>query len=232
MSIVNKIKAIIAKAKSTQHEAEAETLMAKAFKLMQEHQVDGIDLNEDDPMGTDRGDPRPKSGPSSYKPKLSMALGKYYGCKVVWEAAPVTSVKEARSPKYHVAISGPQSARVTHALMLEYVWDQVVEKAAALAAEGQGDRGQMVRHITNALIWRIQALTKEQQTQAVPTEAARNALVKIGTELEAYYAERYGDRLKTGRASITRARHSAVDAAAGINLSRQMNETGTKRIAK
>lgn len=214
-SIADKIRAIIAKAKSTTHEAEAETLMAKAMQLMEEHQIDAAALNAADPLGDIKGEHKPKSGPSSYREKLNQTLATYYGCKTMWIA---------RANTRALNVYGPESARITYELMSEYVWEQITAAAKAMP----GDAGQNRRHIVNALRSRVVEMTQQERPQPT-TEAARNALVKIGTELEAYVAERHPN------AQATKARmrwHSdAGNVAAGISLSRQTGTTKQQRIA-
>lgn len=232
MNITDKIKAIIAKARSTEHEAEAETLMAKAYKMMQEHQIEAADLADgSDPMGTHKGPARAKSGPSSYKPKLASALAIYYGCRPVWTHAPITSTKDLKSPKMILEVNGPESARITFELMLEYVWDQVVEQAAQLAADGHGDRGQMIRHVTNALLIRVGNLVAADTVRNEPpkTEAGRNALVLVGTGLQLYMDDRY-PKLTATKSSHVRWNGHAGAAANKINLARQTTATKQERL--
>lgn len=229
-TIADKIKAIIAKAASTDSEAEAEALMAFAAQMMEKHQIDiaAIDAAAD-PIGTNADDFRPSSGPSSYKPRVRASLARYYGCKVF--------LQQKRVGKYiqqSYEISGPESARVTTELMFEFVWNQVVEKAAALAAEGRGDRGKMIRHITNALVGRIDGLymaAKDKPTEQAKTEAGKNALMVIGNALEAYYEAKYPNRVLVG-GGTRRAMNAASAAAGSISLARQTTGTSTRRIGQ
>lgn len=227
MTITEKIKQIIAKAKSTTSEAEAEALMAKAVDLMQKHQIDAWSLGADDPLGFNRSDPRPKSGPSSYRPKLLAKLAAYYGCKVIY----CQVATEGKHIKYSLEYCGPESARITTDLMMEYVWEQVVAEADRLSKEGHGDRGQMLRHVVNALCIRLDKLTAQAKEPAVPTEAAKNALVKIGTEVETYFGNRYSN-VTMGRKSTIKWKQQAGAAASNISLHRQTGATATKRIGQ
>lgn len=227
-TIADKIKAIIAKAASTDSEAEAEALMAYAAQMMEKHQIDiaAIDAAAD-PIGTDADAFRPTSGPSSYKPRVRARLAAYYGCKVFAQQKWV-----GKYIQQSYEISGPESARVTTELMFEFVWNQVVEKAAKLAAEGHGDRGKMIRHITNALcarIYQLEQANKAKPTEQAKTEAGKNALMVIGNALEAYYDARYPDRVE-GKATVRRATKAASAAAGSISLARQTTGSSAKRI--
>lgn len=227
MTITEKIKQIIAKANSTTSEAEADALMAKAAQLMEKYQIEAHDLGASDPIGTTESDFRPTSGPSSYRPKVLAALAKYYGCKVFWYQQ-----RQGKNIKQRLEISGPESARITTDLMMEFVWQQIVDKAAELAANGLGDRGQMIRHICNAFNGRLYTLIREQEKAetAPKTEAAKNALVVLGNSLDVYYDNKYPDRVMM-KAGTRRASGAAIRAASGISLARQTTGTSTKRIA-
>ena len=226
MTITEKIKQIIAKARSTDSEAEADALMAKAAQLMEKHQIEAHQLGEDDPLGTTEADWRPLSGPSSYKPRVYAALAEYYGCKTYWARRYM-----GKHIKQRLEISGPQSARVTTDLIMEYVWSQIVEKADTLAKTGVGDRGKMLRHICNAMCGRLYTLTAAERETApeVNTEAAANALIVLGNSLTRYYDEKYPNRVSL-KAGTRKALHSASKAAAGISLARQTTGATHKRI--
>lgn len=228
MTITEKIKQIIAKANSTTSEAEADALMAMAARLMEKHQIEAHMLGDNDPLGTTEGDFRPKSGPSSYRPRVLAALAQYYGCKVFWYQE-----YQGKHIKQLLEISGPESARITTSLMMDFVWQQIVDKAAKLAEEGgHGDRGKMLRHICNAMCGRLYTLTAvdKQSSEARPrTEAVANALMVIGNSLTQYYAEKYPNRV-TLKAGTRKALNSASKAAAGISLARQTTGTAHKRI--
>lgn len=230
MTITDKIKQIIAKAQSTTSEAEADAFMAMAARLMEKHQIEAHQLGENDPMGFTRSDPRPKSGPSSYRPKVLAALARYYGCKPINVA--VSGL--GNNVKYSLELVGPESARVTTMLMMDFVWNQVVEQAAALSAEQGYDRGQMIRHVANALTIRLGKLTEEQKErhpEEAKTEAGKNALIAIGTSVEAYFKERW-PKTNTGRSSRIKWSEAAGTAAGNISLARQTGGSTVGKIGK
>lgn len=221
MNIREKIQKIIDKAKSTTSEAEADALLAKAHKLMEEHQIAEHELGDQaDPMGMTVG-LSGQSGPSAYKPALQRALARYYG------ACPIRMWQDQRT--YRNEIVGAESARITTELITEYVWDQVKAKASALTKEHGGNRGVHIRSITNALVSRIIRLTAEQAKAPVNNKVAQHSALVIVPAQKAWMEAHYKNLVQTkgGKRSTTEA---ARQAAGSISLHRQTGGSSTLRI--
>ena len=151
-----KILALLAKAKSTEHKAEADSFFAKASELMEKHQVDLFDLHEEDPIGCTFG-VKAQPGPPSYKSNVQVALARYYGAKPFLEGI--------GGGKWVVRIYGPESARITTELMTDFVWQQVCDKATELLHNYS--RAQAIRHIAKALVLRINIELAAQRAKPV-----------------------------------------------------------------
>jgi hypothetical protein len=216
--IATKIQALLAKASSTEHEAEATAFMAKAQQLLEEHQIDlGTLQDAGDPVQIHRGLERTAKDPTWHK-KLYAALGMMYGCKVVY------------SPKYvrghwgfQIELTGRESAFVTTELMYPWIKSQCEAQGRTLAkAYPELSASQHTRRVANALAHRIYLLTAQERRQERPkTEAATaNALVTQDRVLQVFN-EHYGDNLKSSRASSGTTNRAARDAASKIGLHRQ-----------
>lgn len=83
MKIVEKIKALLAKASGTDNEAEAEIFFAKAYELMEKHQLDVTDLESEDPMGEEIGVSAKGRGGVDWNERLMFPVARYYGCKAI-----------------------------------------------------------------------------------------------------------------------------------------------------
>lgn len=221
MNIREKIQKIIDKAKSTQSEAEAEMLFAKARELMDKHQIEAFELGDaSDPVGMTVG-ATGSSGPSAYRPSVQSVLARYYGARPIrmWQ----------NDKQYRIEIVGPESARITTELMTDYVWDQIKAEATKLAAAGHGKRDALIRKIANAFIFRVNALL---QTDSADRSASvlgeKNALV-VKDATEAWIASHY-EGLVTRAGSKKSTTAAAAQAAGRISLSRQMGGNATLRI--
>lgn len=215
-----KIQAIIAKAQSTTHEGEAETLMAKAIELMERHQIDAHDLGEDDPQGKLNGWQGTPSSPS-WQRKLMSALARYYGAR---------SIMQKRGKEMTLVIVGPESARVTVEVMYPFIVKQVRALGRELAkAEGTNAEA-TIRRVANALTIRVIELTLEQRSRPAHTKAGRNALTIVGTDTDAYFAQQFPHAVAGRRSSISTGNDSTRDAANKVSLNKQTNGSTVKRL--
>ena len=114
--IKKRIAALIAKAEGTENVHEAMAFMAKANELLERYQLERHELHVDDPYGNSKSD-CPSSDAWIYK--VVGALARYYGAKVIWENYNATKSRKT------YRIFGPESARVTHELMIDYLMAQV-----------------------------------------------------------------------------------------------------------
>lgn len=129
MTIVEKIKALLAKAASSDHQAEAEVFLAKAHELMEKHQLDAADLETDDPVD---GEEYYTKGNVKAAPDwdfmLIFAVAKYFGCKACRNTT--------KDGKWTMDLVGRESARVTAKAMHEYL----VKTVRRLGREAAGTR--------------------------------------------------------------------------------------------
>lgn len=217
MKIVEKIKALLAKARSTDHEAEAEAFFAKAYELMTNYQLDIGDLFTGDPMGQDDVYFRANRGGVDWDSRLMFAVARYFGCK---------AIQECNKSNYWVTLVGRVSARVTAVEMHKYL----VTTVRRLGREGAAEMGVKpdiaARRIGVALQSRLNALAKEQSEAEAPgTKFAKNALVT--TDELRNWVEKHHPNLHSikGRSSTNA---MARDIAGGIGLHLQ---AGSSKVA-
>lgn len=192
------IQALLAKAKGTDNEHEAEAFLAKAMDMMQQYQLDVSDLvDADDPIINHMGLSRAKSG-HAWRWKLYRAVGELYGCKGIYvevflkneDGTYQTDKHGGLIEGYEYRLVGRESAIITTDLMYPWIVEQVRAKAKEIAkVTGMSEQGQAKR-VAAALIARIWSLVNEQREKAPNTEAGRNALV-ILDQVEAAFAQHY-----------------------------------------
>lgn len=231
-SIAEKIKKILEKAASTEHEGEASVLIETAQRLMEKHQLELWEVEgAGDPIGSTFTEFY-QSGASSYKPQVRRALARLYGCTVVIlnDVKVDPKLKRGFTAGFKDDIIGPESARITTDLMTDYVWAQINREAARLEKQGHGKRSALGRQIANALCQRIWIMVRDQETEApkARTETANALVVQMRNAVEDYRDERYPN-LRTSKGRARGVSEAARNAAAGISLSRQT--TGTKQAA-
>lgn len=227
MNIVEKIKALLAKAKSTDNEHEAEIFLAKAYELMEKHQLGAEDLERDDPVRGEATYRRADRGGVDWDFHLLFAVAKYYGCKGCrtngWDS-------KTGKPYYEMDLVGRESAQITAIEMHKYLVSTVRrlgrEKAHTIPVYnddgyriGYMNADQTARSIGNALRQRLYELARLQERKDnAPTDAGKNALVTLDRVL-AVYQERHPDATTIkGRYHTTGA---ARDIANGIGLNLQ-----------
>ena len=234
--IAAKIQALIAKAQSTEHEAEAEIFMAKAMEMLERHQIDMGDLlDADDPVIVEtEGFEQTESSPSWYK-DLYVAVGALYGCRSVINPKLIHTSRGNARWGFSIELTGRQSAIVTAQLMFPWIKQQCFEKGRHLVREhlgvsDQNEEKKQARRVGNALvqrIWRLVHAEKVKNAEPV-TAAARNALATID-RVDQVFNDHYGELGKSkNRPTVT---NSAARAAAGsIGLHRQTSGSATLQI--
>lgn len=216
--IAQKIKALLAKAASSEHEAEAEAFMAKAQQLLEEYQIDASTLEgSDDPVKVHYGMQKTRKDPTWQK-KPYTALATLYGCKIVYAPMWVRN-----QPGFQVELTGRESAFITTELMYPWIKSQCEAQGRELAKEyPQFTSAQHTRRVANALYFRIHALAAKENAPTKPrTEAAAaNALVTQDRTLQVFN-DHYGETLGKARAGRSSTNAAARDAASKIGLHRQ-----------
>lgn len=240
MTIVEKIKALLAKAASTDHQAEAEVFLAKAHELMEKHQLEAHDLENDDPVD---GEGYYEKGNVAAAPDwdfmLIFAVAKYFGCK---------ACRTNKGRKWIMDLVGRESARITAKEMHSYL----VKTVRRLGREAVGTRefrimrpypreegmvywtgeymnaDQCARRIGNALRDRLWMLARQNEQPEPTTPSGKNALVTIDRVLAVYDA-RHPDATNINGTYYSNA--GARKLAEGIGLNRQAGHSGTKQLS-
>lgn len=217
--IKQRIMALLAKARGTDNEHEAEAFLAKAMDLMQQYQLDVADMvDADDPILKHVGMEAAESG-HAWRWKLYSAVAQLYGCKSIHVGKAVKGKNGRLVPGYEQVLVGRESAIITTDLMFPWIVEQVRSKAKEIAKlTGMSEQGQAKR-VAAALISRIHRLIREQRETTPTTAAGKNALVVLN-QVVAKYEELFPD------AVTMKARPSVTDglaraAAEGIGLHRQ-----------
>jgi hypothetical protein len=235
MTIVHKIKALLAKAASTEHQAEAEVFLAKAHELMEKYQLESLDLDQDDPVGEDMVYPRNNPDGVDWDFTLMFAVARYFGCK---------AIRLPQKPKgFIMGLTGRESARITATEMHLYL----IAEVKRLAKEAQGtyefrkfvkrgdefywtgdylNKDQCARRIGNALIGRLNRLVASTESKAISsTPAGKNALITMDA-VEAFYMKQHPDAVKIGGPGI-KSTANARKLAEGIGLNLQTGGSST-----
>lgn len=158
-SIKKKIAALIAKAESTDNINEAMAFMAKANELLERYQLERHELHVDDPFGNTPAECSPSDG---WIFKVVGASAQYWGAKVMWE--------ESRRPDFNwkkkcYRIFGPESARITHALMLDYLLAQVRLQGRIYAKEHRVSPSVGARNVGFAFAARLYELAEQNKVK-------------------------------------------------------------------
>ncbi len=137
-ALTAKIAALLAKANSSEFEAERDAFMSKADQLMRDYQISMADVNnarDSDPLGLEIHE----GGVSrAWKHPLGMQVAKYYGCQYV---------SRRGAPEFTYTLVGRESNRVTAKLMFEYLIDTIMkasreqykdERARNVSCESKG----------------------------------------------------------------------------------------------
>lgn len=229
--VKQQIMALLAKAKGTDNEHEAEAFLAKAMELMQRYQLDVSDMvDADDPILHHVGLSQAESG-HAWRWKLYSAVAQLYGCQSIHVDVGYRAAKPGARPTpwYEQRLVGRESAIITTDLMYPWIVEQVRKAGAEIAKRsGMSAQGQTKR-VAAALISRVYRLIAEQKEQAPKTDAGRNALVVLN-QVVAKYKELYPE------SELMRARRTVTDnlarkAAEGIGLHRQTSGARQERLA-
>lgn len=239
MDMKQKITKILEKASSTTHEAEAEALLLKAKRMMEEHQISAFEIGSD-PFTRVQSAPFQKGTQAQLRYDLQAALADYLGLRVV------ISTKRRRSgeriPYAYWQFIGPESGLATLEVMFPFVWKQVLELVRR-SVESRGnfyemvgtlrrkdpealrksDHRKLTKDTVHALTLRLAYLrTRDEETTPSNT---KNALVLIGGELDAYVANLFPD-LKEAKGVTLNPSDEALRLAQAVRLELQVDAEG------
>lgn len=226
-SIKRKISALLAKAQGTDNEHEAEAFMAKAYELLDEHQINVWELrNEEDPFGKDTVLEESTAAPT-WRRHLLHAVALYYGASTVrsWKAQKWVKTGPYthgwRSVDYTVTVEGRESARITTLLMYPYIVGQTKVLAQQMYHAGHYPRdvNKLQLRICNALVGRIYTLVNERKQKAPP--AAQSRALVVVNELESWLKDAYPG-LRDSIVHAKRTTAAAKAAADKVSLYRQL----------
>lgn len=224
MSIKAKIAKLIEKAKSTEHEGEAEVFMAKAQEMLEKHNLNMADLVTEDPIGATINTKVYWNRSGYFHQNLYWALARYFGCRGV--------ANQIDTNKFEMSVVGRESARATFEVMAPYIAKEVTRQASALVKAGKAKSlSTAKRQVGNALSSRVWQMVHEQERDTKKFATGNpNALVPVDL-IKLAEEEAFPDAAaaKTKPKGTTAA---AKEAAAGISLARQMGGADTKQIGR
>lgn len=228
MSIAVKIKALLAKAQSTDNEAEAEAFFAKAYELMEKHQISTLDLESEDPMGEEATYRKNGQAAPDWDFRLLSAVAAYYGCKAIqcetWGNHPKTGIYTWLG--HQMTIVGRLSARVTTIEMHKYLVGAVRKLGKQRAADMGVNADTAARRIGVALRSRVHSLAPKPEV-APSTNAGKNALMTLDA-LTLWIEKNYPD-LKPIK-GVSKTNNMARDIANGIGLHQQAGASNVLKI--
>lgn len=227
--IKQRIQQLLAKAKGTDNEHEAEAFLGKAMDMMREFQLDIADLvDADDPILKHIGLKQASSG-HAWRWKLYSKVAQLYGCKSIHVEKQVEGKGGRMVPGYEQTLVGRESAIITTDLMYPWIVQQVKAKAREIAAKtGMSEQGQAKR-VAAALIARIARMLADQEAAPVTTAAGRNALVVMDAVTAEY--DKHFPNTDIVRSRGAKTDNLSRDAANSIGLHRQTSGRDTLRLA-
>lgn len=219
-SIKKKIAALIAKAEGTDNVNEALAFMAKANELLERYQLERHELHVDDPMGNTPADCSPSD---AWIFKVVSASAKYWGASVIWEEHRRHTVNNRKAYR----IFGPESARVTHAVMIDYLLGQVRVQGRIYGREHGVSASVGARNVGFAFAVRLHELAAKNKVKR--DDLAARALVPVDVTKQ-MIDKFYGTlgkmaQVRTGFSS------SARDYADRIQINSQVSGARTKMIS-
>jgi restriction endonuclease Mrr len=241
MSIAKTIKALLAKAASTEFAGEAEAFLAKAHELMEKYQLTHNDLESDDPIGEDRVYERNNPDGVDWDFMLMFGVARYYGCKAI-------QISRSEKPYYVMGLVGRESARITATEMHLYLVKEVRRLGREAAKNEQFKKmkydkhfdrhywageylnaDQSARRIGHALNQRLKTLAAESQNAVVPSTAAgKNALITLDRVLTVFKELHPDSATIKGHGGKTTANARQVAEGISLNLQTPGGNGGTK----
>ena len=223
MSIESKIQKIMAKATSTNSEAEAESLMAKVQSMLAEHnltleQVDATVRATMDPMGRKNFD----NSKHSWENRLFGSVAKYYGASAVIDNGHWTGKKGRPTAM------GRESSLATLEVMWPFILAEVKRAAKAVAKSDSMSSGAAQRRTAEAMRYRLYSLTVRDEKAAEVAGGGMSLVLKdeVSNEVAKHFPN-----LSNSRKSQTGSTSSARDAVSKISLNLQAGGNAVRRIS-
>lgn len=223
--IKEKIAALLRRAASTDHHAEAEASMKLAHKLLEKHQLDmdEIELSDDpksvDPLGIKETRRFEYGTPAAEKYELEATVAQYFGCRVL---------RFRQGKECIFRIYGTESSRTTHDAMFPYIWKQVLARAKDIAPSGcsRSESQRIKRDVSRALasrLWNLIAQRNLDRQEAAALSDSR-ALVLLDRDQQVHdWVDSLFDEIGEAKARKLKGPSKAArEAAAKISLARQV----------
>lgn len=223
--MIERIKALLAKASSTDHEAEAEVFFTKAYELMEKYQIDSGDLDKDDPLGNEHVAARKGQAAPDWDFRLMFSVAKYFGCRSIQ----VPSYGPTKYSSYdwnghYVDLIGRESARITAIEMHKYLVSVVRRLGREKAkVDSRLNADAWARRIGVALQERLYLLAPKVDTRKT---TGPNALVNVDKVLALYDKLHPDARKIKGPGALTN--NEARNLANGIGLNLQTGGASQK----
>lgn len=232
--LVRRVRAMLAKAASSEHEGEAETFALRARQIMEEHQLSEHELSaEADPLGKDDW-VRVADDGEAFR-QLTIAASLMYGCQSVFQKRWWTSPRTGRvTLRLHRRTIGRQAARVTAAIMIPHLEAEALrtgraawraQAARVLKVDADHLRSlrvpyasehDAVQQVTAALATRILRLTMKS-----PARPGRSDLPVPVDEVAALLAA--DPSISNRPVRPVQVTHAAIGEAAGISLALRLD---------
>jgi hypothetical protein len=213
-----KIAALLAKAGGTDNEHEAASFAAKAQQMLEEHQLEIGDVVKTDAIDQSVVFVAPFTN-RKWHDLIPPIMAEYYGCKVFRQKQPGMTA--------YLAV-GRESSRITLALMLPFVVDQLRHQAAEYRKRTYFSMKKSMEDVCDAFYFRIRRLIDAQEQLATATGGHSRALVHVD-EAQAWMNENKtgltSKNIKVGETEL------AKEFADKINLARHLEGEKDDKLA-
>lgn len=217
---IRRIQAMLEKARSTTHEAEAEALLDKTNELMEKYQIEMADLNPEDDKVIWHEGVEFSAKSHAWMWELYRAVGVYYGCDSVRESFYKRDKKYRQQLHYRQTLIGRESAILTSNLMYEFLKREVNKHGQRISSVTGLSPMAQARRVGAELVARIFRIVPKKQ-EARTGVAQKYVLITMDA-VEAKVREHYSMGLTTGKGFQPRKSDMlSREAAMSINLNLQ-----------